>query len=200
MPSDKMDLVARTDSEPIARINGRPSKASLKRAQLALRDNQLRYAVWLSFPENMRNPATKAEFAEYINVSTVTLYRWDKDPNLVMAVKWLAIQNAGDVGRISNIVTMLYETAMDPSKGDRLRVEAARDFLRAVGVHEVHKFDNRLFSIEEAADLDLDALSDEELWELYNERARQAGLSGGFIPEATDAELAEAEVVDGEVE
>lgn len=191
-----MEPVPLVDSPDIARINGRPSKSSIQRAQRALHDNQLRYAVWLSFPEEMRQPSTKKEFAQYINVSMMTLHRWDKDPNLVMAVKWLAIQNAGDVGRISNIVTMLYDTAMDPSKGDRLRVEAARDFLKAVGVHEVHKFDNRLLNIQDAGELDLDELTDDELWEMYNERARQAGLSGGFEAGPDDSQVVDGEVVE----
>ncbi|HEY9814538.1 MAG TPA: hypothetical protein V6D20_01840 [Candidatus Obscuribacterales bacterium] len=197
MPSNQMEPVPLQNSGEIAKINGRPSKTSLQRAQRTLHDNQLRYAVWLSFPESMRQPATKKEFAAYINVSLMTLHRWDKDPNLIMAVKWLAIQNVGDVGRISNIVTMLYDTAMDPSKGDRLRVEAARDFLKAVGVHEVNKFDNKLLKIEDAADFDLDQLTDEELWELYNERARDAGLSGGYAP-VDDSEVIDGEVMDNE--
>lgn len=181
----------------IAKINGRPSKSSLERAQRTLHDNQLRYAVWLSFPSEMRKPSTKEQFAKLINVALPTLYRWDKDPNLIMAVRWLAIQNAGDVGRISNVVTFLYETTMDDSLGHRVRLDAARDFLKAIGVHEVNKFDNKLLKLEDAMELDLDSMGDEELWELYNERAREAGLSGGWEPLVDDPdEITEGEIVE----
>lgn len=135
----------------------------------------------------MRRPRTKVEFAKQIGVVVPTLYRWDKDPNLVMAVRWLAIQNAGDVGRISNVVSFLYETTMDQDLGHRIRLDAARDFLKAIGVAEVHKFDNKLLQIEDVGELDLDSLSDEEIWELQNERARQAGLDElGPFPDDTD--------------
>lgn len=145
----------------------------------------------------MRRPKTKAEFAKQIGVVTPTLYRWDKDPNLVMAVRWLAIQNAGDVGRISNVVSFLYDTTMDKDLGHRIRLDAARDFLKAIGVAEVHKFDNKLLQIDDVGELDLDSLSDEEIWELQNERARQAGLDElGPFPD--DTETIDAEVVDDE--
>lgn len=196
MPSDNSPARIPDTPEP-QKLNGRPSKSSLLRAQRALHDNQLRYAVWLSFPEEMRRPRTKVEFAKQIGVVVPTLYRWDKDPNLVMAVRWLAIQNAGDVGRISNVVSFLYETTMDQDLGHRIRLDAARDFLKAIGVAEVHKFDNKLLQIEDVGELDLDSLTDEEIWELQNERARQAGLDElGPFPDDTDT--IDAEVMEDE--
>ena len=165
------------EPEKMAKLGtGRPSKASLQTAQRSLEDGQLRFAVWLSTPEKFRSPATQVEFASQMGIGTTTLWRWRKDPNVIMATRWLALQNAGDPARISNVINMFYETAMDLDMGSRLRVEAGRDFLKAVGVYEAHSYDNKLLTVRGVEDFDLDSLSEEELWDLYNQRAIDAGL------------------------
>ena len=173
----ELELVNNLPPEKTVRLGaGRPSKASLQSAQRSLEDNQLKFAVWLSMPEQYRRPATQVEFAKEIGVGTTTLWRWRKDPDIIMATRWLALQTAGDVGRISNIIDYFYDTAMDVEVGRRLRTEAARDFLKSVGVYESFRYDNKLLTVKGVEDFDLDSLSEEELWDLYNQRAIDAGL------------------------
>ena len=184
------------DREP-TRSNGpgRPSKSSLANAQRDLNDNQLRTAVWLSMPEKMRVPRTQKDFAAQLGVHESTLIRWRKDPNVVMATRWLALQSAGDPGRISNVIDFFYEVSLDDGLGTRLRVEAGREFLKAVGVYEVAKYDNKLLAIQDVEDFDLDNLSDEELWDVYNQRAISAGVEPKLFPDSDD-EVVVAEVVE----
>lgn len=160
---------------------GRPSKRSLQAAQKSLNDNQLRFAVWLSMPEKLRRPETRRELAAELGVTEMTLYRWSKSPDVVMATRWLQLQNAGDVGRVSNVLDFLYETTQDLDAGLRHRLDAAKQWLQAVGVHEAWKYDNELLKVKQVEDFDLDSLSDEELWELYNSRANElrAAQEGG---------------------
>ena len=39
-------------------------------------------------------------------------------------------------------------------------------------MHEAWNYDNELLKMKQVDDFDLDSLSDEELWELYDQRAR----------------------------
>lgn len=162
------------------RINGRPSKKSLADAQRALDDDQMRVAVWLSIPEKARRPATKKELARSLQISEMTLYRWCKDPNVVMAARWLTLNQAGDVGRVTDILDFYYETAMNNDEYTGRRLEAARDWMKAVGVYEAWKFDNKLLKVKDVDDFDLDELSDDQLWDLYNERSKQLGKGEDF--------------------
>lgn len=152
-------------------INGRPSKRSLQQAQKVLNDNQLRLAVWLSMPENLRVPGTKKELAAEFGVTEPTLYRWCKIPDVVMATRWLQLHHAGDVGRVSNVLDFLYRSTQDESLWMKDRLAAAKQWLQAVGVHEAWNYDNELLKMKQVDDFDLDSLSDEELWDLYNTRA-----------------------------
>jgi hypothetical protein len=152
-------------------VNGRPSKRSLANAQRELNDNQLRLAVWLSMPENLRKPATKRELAAEFGITEVTLYRWCKIPDVVMATRWLQLHHAGDVGRVSNVLDFLYRSTQDESLWMKDRLSAAKEWLKAVGVHEAWNYDNELLKMKSVDDFDLDSLSDDELWDLYNQRA-----------------------------
>lgn len=160
------------DRKPGKQINGRPSKRSLANAQKELNDNQLRLAVWLSMPENVRKPATKVELAAEFGVTVNTLYRWCKIPDVVMATRWLQLHHAGDVGRVANVLDFLYNTSQNEDAWMKDRLVAAKEWLKAVGVHEAWNYDNELLKMKQVDDFDLDSLSDEELWELYNQRAR----------------------------
>lgn len=158
---------------------GRPSKRSMKDAQRTLNDNQLRLAVWLSMPERHRKPVTQKEFCEEIGISLMSFHRWRKDPNVVMATRWLTLNAAGDPGRVSAVLDFLHETTLDESISTKIRLTAARDWLKAIGVHEAWSYDNKLLKIQDVDEINLEDLSDEEIWELYNERARMIGLGDG---------------------
>lgn len=160
----------------LVKINGRPTKKSLADAQRQLNDNQLRYAVWMSMPENLRVPKTRDAFAASIGVTDTTLWRWSKKPEVVMATRWLTLQNAGDPNHVSNVIEFLYDTTMNIDETTRMRVDAAKEWLKAVGVYEAWKYDNKLISPENPVEFDLDSLSDEELWDLYAQRSKEAGL------------------------
>ena len=159
-------------------VPGRPSKRSMKDAQRTLNDNQLRLAVWLSMPERHRKPATQKEFCEEIGISLMSFHRWRKDPNVVMATRWLTLNAAGDPGRVSAVLDFLHETTLDESISTKIRLTAARDWLKAIGVHEAWSYDNKLLKIQDVDEINLEDLSDEEIWELYNERAKMVGLQG----------------------
>jgi hypothetical protein len=152
-------------------INGRPSKRSLQAAQKTLNDNQLRLAVWLSMPSNLRVPRTRQELAAEFGVTETTVYRWSQIPDVVMATRWLQLQHAGDVGRVANVLDFLYNTTQDSSLWMKDRLSAAKEWLKAVGVYEAWNYDNELLKMKQVDDFDLDSLSDDELWDLYNQRA-----------------------------
>ncbi len=51
--------------------------------------------------------------------------------------------------------------------------------MKAIGVHEAWSYDNKLLKIQDVDEINLEDLSDEEIWELYNERAKMVGLETG---------------------
>lgn len=163
---------------------GRPSKLSLQRAQKDLNERQMQYVAWLAVPDKYRNPPTQKELADQLGVNEVTLWRWSKNPKVISAVRWLVLNNAGDPGRVGQVIDVLHELAMDTELGVRQRIEAAREFLAAVGVKQMWKNPTpEILDVKDVQEIDLDALSDEEVWELYNERA------GGYgeLPEPDGA-------------
>ena len=187
--------IAEMEPEPKKLVlgSGRPSKKSLADAQRQLNDDQLKLAVWLSFPEDQRRPRTAKDFAATLGVTETTIVRWKKIPDVIMATRWLQLQNAGDAGRVSSILDFLYNTAHDESLWMKDRLSAAKQWLQAVGVHEAWKYDNELLKVKSVDDFDLDSLSDEELWDLYATRSRALGISqdeSGSDDEIVDGELA----------
>lgn len=161
------------DHKKVSRaVTGRPSKKSLAHAQRELNDNQLRFAAWLSLPDSARPPGGKtyAEFANLIGVHVQTLNRWAKLPDVLMATRWLQLNSAGNTGRVADVIDFLYETSMDTEEYTKNRLTAARDFLKATGVFEVWGYDNKLMKVKSVDEFDLDELSDEELWDLYQSR------------------------------
>jgi hypothetical protein len=161
-----------------------------------LNDNQLAYAVWLSFPPEFRIPKTQQLFAASINVSENTLIRWKTLPDVIMASRWLAIQQAGDVGRVSEVLDFLHETAMNHAVGTGFRLSAAREWLKAVGVGDAFRYDNKLLVAVQEEEYDLDSLSDDELYELYEARQRAMMEGRNDEAEAADSDICEAEIVD----
>lgn len=159
---------------------GRPSKLSLQRAQRDLNDRQIQFVAWLACPESYRNPATQQELAAQLGVSEVTLWRWSKNPKVITAVRWMVLHNAGDPLRVGRVIDFLYQAAQDDELSISKRLEAAREFLNAVGVKQTWKNPTPdLLDVKDVEEIDLDALTDDEVWELYNERAG----GNGELPE-----------------
>ena len=188
----EVGLVPAEDYMP-KQVTGRPSKKSLADAQKTLNDNQLKFAVWLSMPEVARRPKSRQGFADQLGVTTVTLYRWEKNPDVIMAVRWLQLNNAGQSTRVSDVLDFLYNTTMDSELWMKDRLNAAKQWLNAVGVNHAWKYDNKLLNVVQVDEVDLDSLSDEELWELYRTRAGSLGL--GAAEDFAD-EIVEGVVVD----
>ena len=178
MAEDSDMAIAEMEPEPkkLVLTGGRPSKKSLADAQRQLNDDQLKLAVWLSFPEDQRRPRTAKDFAATIGVTETTIVRWKKIPDVIQATRWLQLQNAGDAGRVSSVLDFLFNTVQDESLWMKDRLAAAKQWLQAVGVHEAWKYDNQLLKVRSVDDFDLDTLSDEELWDLYATRSRALGI------------------------
>lgn len=182
--------------------NGRPSTLSLQRAQKDLNDRQLLFVAWQATPEKYRSPGTKRELAAEIGVSEMTLWRWAKDPKVLDAVRWMVLHHAGDPARVSDVINFLSETALDDSQRLRDRMDAAREYLKAVGVQYAFKQEPKLLKTVEVDEIDLSELSDEEIWELYNERSRDtevpASTAAAFDSRAISAPSGADVPVDGD--
>lgn len=161
--------------KPTQKSGGRPSKLSLQQAQKDLDERQLLYASWCATPDSFRVPRTRTEIAAEIGVKEVTLWRWSKEPKFQNAVRWLTLHHAGDPARISNVIDFIYQTVLDESGTTRQRLEAAREYLKAVGVYQTWNTTPELLEVKDVSEIQLDNLSDEEVWALYNERAGAHG-------------------------
>lgn len=157
-------------------VVGRPSKASLKKAQRDLNDRQVMFVTWCATPEPLRNPPTKAALAEALGVNESTLWRWSNDPQIQQAIRWVVLQHAGDPRQIGNALDFLYGTFMREDYGIKDRLNAAQTWLKAVGVNDTFKGENRLLTLRTVEDIDLDSLSDDELWEVYQELERKGDI------------------------
>ena len=161
---------------PAQKGGGRPTKLSLQRAQKDLNDRQLAYVMWAATPAKYREPTSMAGFAESVGVSEVTVWRWSKNPKVINAIRWMVLNNAGDPTRVSKIIDFLTETAEDEDNPLKYRLQAAKEFLDAVGVKQMWKNPTPdLLTTKDVDEIDLDQLSDEEVWELYNERSGANG-------------------------
>lgn len=129
-------------------MTGRPSNAERERKKRDLNRNQLAYVMWAATPVSLREPASKKEFAQVIGVDDVTLWRWEKDPRILDAIRFVVLQNAGDPLHVGQILDMLHNKAIVDK--DR---EAAKVWLQATGVMSQLTRSNSI----------LDHLEDEEL-------------------------------------
>lgn len=159
---------------------GRPSKQSLQQAQRQLNDRQLAYATWLATPEFLRNPSSETDLAAHLGVNRSTLWRWRKDPQVQLAVRWMVLHHAGSAENISGVLEYVRTVVHDASESTKSRMAAAKTWLDAVGIQHTFKEDSKLLAIQQVDEIDLDELSDDELWEIYQERAR--ALEAGDLP------------------
>lgn len=197
---DQPDVSSKADLEPAKPkqpSGGRPSKLSLQNAQRDLNERQLRFCSWLATPEKYRQPNTYAGLAASLGVAEVTLWRWAKNPKVIAATRWMVLHHAGDPARIGKIIDILFEIAGDDGMSTRHRIEAAREFLAATGVKQAWKNPTpELLNVKDVDEIDLDALTDEEVWELYNERAGNNGELGSGEFDVRATEVTDGEIVD----
>lgn len=113
------------------------------------------YIEWLLTPVSEREPRTKKEFAELLEVTTRTLQTYSRDPFVQREVisRGRALAR---VERAADVLDALYSRATDP-EGGAPAVSAARVWLDWV--------DKR---VDGDRDKDLSDLSDEELFALVN--------------------------------
>ena len=155
-----------TQSAPKRR--GRP-KGSTK-AQATARRNELNarqrsFVLWSATHESYREPKTRTELAEILGVSPTMLWKWSKDPRIVEAIRFVALQNAGDPVKVRAIVDMLYDVAL--AKRD---VRTAEVWLKATGVFSQFGRTGDLLEIPEDAEVDsFENYSLEELQRLRDE-------------------------------
>lgn len=108
---------------------GRPTKETTERQRRELNEKQVAFAVWAAMPDTIRSPKTIEEFCEVIGVTRQTAWRWEKDPRVIEAVRFIVLQNAGSPDRVGQILDMLYEDAL--SKRDLRKAEL---WLKSTGV------------------------------------------------------------------
>lgn len=169
-------------------VMARPRKADLQRAAKDLNDLQIRFCQWLSHPEAHRKPATQQQLAVELGVNEVTLWRWSKDPHIVNAVRWMVLQNAGDPRRIGQVLDFIFDVWQQDEYPISRRLEAARDWLKAVGVNDAYKTQNRLLELKRVDEIDFDQLTDDELADIYEEYKKQMPGSGaGGVSGALEA-------------
>lgn len=108
---------------------GRPTKDTSERQRRELNEKQVAFAVWAAMPETARQPPTVEAFCEVIGVTRQTVWRWEKDPRIVEAVRFIVLQNAGSPDRVGQILDMLYEDALA-----RRDLRKAELWLKSTGV------------------------------------------------------------------
>lgn len=108
---------------------GRPSRDTVERQRRELNERQVAFAVWAAMPETARQPRTVEEFCEVIGVTRQTVWRWEKDPRVIEAIRFVVLQNAGSPDRVGRVLDMLYEDAL--SKRDLRKAEL---WLKSTGV------------------------------------------------------------------
>lgn len=188
-------VLVKMDTEKPKLQPGRPSTVSLQRAQRDLNEKQVAFVVWCATPEKYRQPPSRPALADDLGVSDVTLWRWSKNPKVINAIRWMVLHTAGDPAQVSRIIGFLAETAEDESQQMRHRLEAAREFLSAVGIKQMWKNPTpELLTVKEVEEIDLESLSDDELMDMYQQLARDSG--SGALGELPD----DSEVVDGVID
>jgi hypothetical protein len=146
------------------------SRKEVVRRARALTDNQMQYVLWASVAPEFRDPPTVREFAERTGVSSTIVHRWAKDPKVIDAIRMLVLANASDPGRVSLVLDFLFDTVADVSENTKNRLVAAKQWLDTVGISGTFKRENDLVQARMQDEIDLTALSDDEVAALYRER------------------------------
>lgn len=154
--------------------------ASPKFRQTELDDARLQFVAWLAMPKQARSPKTQAELATLLGVSLYTLSRWAQDPRVQDAVRYMVLAEAGSPERVSTVLDVLYAQVADCDLPSKERRDAAKIWLEHVGVKETWRRPNTVIEIDNSQIVDVEAMSDAELAELY-ERSVAAQLENDAI-------------------
>lgn len=139
---------------------GRPSKEQQDQRRRELGQKQLSFAVWLATPPAGREPATYQDLATVLGVSYQTLWRWERDPRVMEASRFIVLQQAASPDKVAAILDMLHESAL--AERDVKRAEV---WLKASGVMSAHQRNGHLASlgegdVPELADFSVEALEE----------------------------------------
>src|SRR5829696_1878320 len=105
---------------------GQAEKAAAKRE---LSQKQISFIVWSATPEGLREPKTRESLLEVLGISRQTGWRWDQDPRVKDAIRFVVLQNAGSPGRVEAILDMVYNHAVDTKN-----MKAAELWIKSVGL------------------------------------------------------------------
>lgn len=145
--------------------SGNITQAERQKRQRELNARQRAYALWAATPEATREPKTLDEFCEVVGVTRQAVWKWSKDPRIIEAIRFVALQNAGDPVKVRAIVDMLYDVAL--AKRDP---KVAEVWLKATGVFSQFGRSGDLLEIPEDAEADsFENFSLEELQRLRDE-------------------------------
>jgi transcriptional regulator with XRE-family HTH domain len=176
-----------TTADTPKRGPGRPPKADTERKRRDLNARQRAYVLWKATPEINREPKTQKELAEVLGVSENAIWKWSKDPRITEAIRFVALQNAGDPIKVKSIVDMLYDVAM--AKRDP---KVAEVWLKATGVFSQFGRTGDLLEIPD--DAEADSFENYSLEEL--QRLRDEALAANL--EQVTIELAQRKIAESE--
>lgn len=178
-------MLMATENEP-KRGPGRPLKAETERKRREINSRQRAYVLWRATPEATREPKTLKELCEVLGVSENAAWKWSKDPRIAEAIRFVALQNAGDPIKVKTIVDMLYDVAIAQQNP-----KVAEVWLKATGVFSQFGRTGDLLEIPDDAETDsFENYSLEELQRL-KEEALAANLEQITI-EVAQRKIAEA--------
>lgn len=174
-----------TENAPAKRGPGRPPKAETDRKRRELNARQRAYALWRATPEANREPKTQKELAEVLGVSETAVWKWSKDPRITEAVRFIALQNAGDPVKVKQIVDMLFDVAIAQQNP-----KVAEVWLKATGVFSQFGRTGDLLEIPD--DAETDSFENYSLEEL--QRLREEALAANL--EQVSIELAQRKIAE----
>lgn len=147
---------------------GRPPKEVTDQKRRDLNARQRAYVVWRATPPHMREIKTKQELGEVLGVSHQAMWKWEQDPRVIEAIRFMSLQYASAPDRVNALLDMIYEQALE--KRD---VRHAEIWLKATGV--MGQFGRSADLLEPLADEMEDSISSLSLEEL--ERVRELALA-----------------------
>lgn len=142
---------------------GRPTNEVKQRQVRELNARQRAYVIWSATPPAEREIKGVDELAEVLGVSRQALWKWSKDPKIVEAIRFCALQNAGSPERVRQILDMVFEVAM--AKKD---VRMAEVWMKGTGV--MGQFGRSGDVLDVVEDLEQDTIADLSLEELQRVR------------------------------
>lgn len=160
---------------------GRPTNEQQETRRRELNEKQLAFAIWFATVPELRVPGSLSEFAEVVGVSRQTIWKWERDPRVTEAVRYLTLQNSSDPLKVGQILDMLHAEALEKKSG-----KLAEVWLRATGV--MSQF-NRTSGLLDWASEEQGEFADFSLEELEALRAQHAAAKTEDAVVAKAAEI-----------